>query len=88
MGVIKDISSILMYGEMSTSYKHATLLALFDYIAEQPSEAAAKKSHFISSHLLLLKREISRCQHFEARYSPVARGRRGCDGRACTARRL
>jgi hypothetical protein len=35
MGVIKDISSILTCGEASTSYKHATLLALFDYIAER-----------------------------------------------------
>jgi hypothetical protein len=47
MDVIKDISSILACGEMSTSYKHATLLALFDYIAEQPSEAAANNFHFI-----------------------------------------
>jgi hypothetical protein len=47
MGVIKDISSILTYGEMSTSYKHATLLALFDYIAEQTSEAAANNFHFV-----------------------------------------
>jgi hypothetical protein len=47
VGVIKDISSILTYGEMSTSYKHATLLALFDYIAEQPSEAAANNFHFL-----------------------------------------
>jgi hypothetical protein len=47
MGVIKDISSILTNGEMSTSYKHATLLALFDYIAEQPSEAAANNFHFL-----------------------------------------
>jgi hypothetical protein len=38
MGVIKDISSILACGEASTSYIHATLLALFDYIAEQPSD--------------------------------------------------
>ena len=47
MGVIKDINSILTYGEASTSYKHATLLALFDYIAEQPSEAAANSFHFL-----------------------------------------
>jgi hypothetical protein len=47
MGVIKDISSILTYGEASTSYKHTTLLALFDYIAEQPSEAAANNFHFV-----------------------------------------
>ena len=47
MGVIKDISSILTCGEASTSYKHATLLALFDYIAEQPSEAAANNFHFL-----------------------------------------
>ncbi|MEX2681257.1 MAG: hypothetical protein Q6373_006630 [Candidatus Sigynarchaeota archaeon] len=47
MSVIKDISSILTYGEMTTSYKHATLLALFDYIAEQPSEAPANNFHFL-----------------------------------------
>ncbi len=47
MSVIKDTSSILTYGEASTSYKHATLLALFDLIAEQPSEAAANNFHFL-----------------------------------------
>ena len=47
MPLIKDIDSILKYGAKTTSYKFATLLAIFDYIIENPSERPANNFHFI-----------------------------------------
>ncbi|MHA1196932.1 MAG: hypothetical protein ACTSSM_12635, partial [Promethearchaeota archaeon] len=47
MGLIKDINNILKYGQKTTTYKYATLLAIFDYIVEHPSEASINNLHFI-----------------------------------------
>lgn len=38
MTLIRDINNILEYGRKTTSYKYATLLAIFDFITEHPSE--------------------------------------------------
>ena len=47
MTLIRDINNILEYGHKTTSYKYATLLAIFDYITEHPSEQAVNNLHFI-----------------------------------------
>ena len=47
MTLIRDINNILEYGVKRTSYKYATLLAIFDFITEHPSEAAINNLHFI-----------------------------------------
>lgn len=47
MTLIRDINNILEYGRKTTSYKYATLLAIFDYITEHPSELAINNLHFI-----------------------------------------
>ncbi|MHA1285087.1 MAG: hypothetical protein ACTSQP_21520 [Promethearchaeota archaeon] len=47
MGIIKDINNILKYGQKTTTYKYATLLAIIDYIIEHPSEASINNLHFI-----------------------------------------
>ncbi len=82
MGVIKDISSILAYGEMSTSYKHATLLALFDYIAEQPSEAAANNFHFLP--LVDLARRFV-AYYWPFSYTSVVQGKKLGEGKKVRA---
>ena len=47
MTLIRDINNILEYGRKMTSYKYATLLAVFDFITEHPSEQAINNLHFI-----------------------------------------
>lgn len=47
MTLIRDINNILEYGRKTTSYKHATLLGIFDFITEQPSEQPINNLHFI-----------------------------------------
>jgi len=47
MTLIRDINNILEYGHKTTSYKYATLLAIFDYITEHPSEQAVNNLYFI-----------------------------------------
>ncbi|KKM70344.1 hypothetical protein LCGC14_1441720, partial [marine sediment metagenome] len=47
MTLIRDINNILEYGRKTTSYKYATLLAIFDFITEHPSELAINNLHFI-----------------------------------------
>jgi len=47
MTLIRDINNILEYGRKKTSYKYATLLAVFDFITEHPSEQAINNLHFI-----------------------------------------
>jgi len=47
MTLIRDINNILEYGRKTTSYKYATLLAIFDYITEHPSETPINNFHFI-----------------------------------------
>jgi len=47
MTLIRDINNILEYGRKTTSYKYATLLAIFDFITEHPSEHAINNLHFI-----------------------------------------
>lgn len=47
MTLIRDINNILEYGRKTTSYKFATLLALFDYITGHASEVAINNLHFI-----------------------------------------
>ena len=47
MTLIRDINNILEYGRKTTSYKYATLLAIFDFITEHPSELPINNLHFI-----------------------------------------
>src|SRR6056297_1119213 len=47
MGLIKDINSILEYGEKTTAYKYALLESIFDYVIEFPSEPPKNNFHFI-----------------------------------------
>jgi len=47
MTLIRDINNILEYGRKSISYKYATLLELFDFITEHPSEQPINNLHFI-----------------------------------------
>jgi len=47
MTLIRDINNILEYGRKTTSYKYATLLSIFDYIVEHPSETPVNNQHFI-----------------------------------------
>ena len=47
MTLIRDINNILEYGRKTTSYKYATLIAIFDFITEHPSEAAINNLHFV-----------------------------------------
>jgi len=47
MTLIRDINNILEYGRKMTSYKYATLLAVFDFITEHPSEQTINNLHFI-----------------------------------------
>ena len=47
MSLIRDINNILEYGSKTTTYKYATLLSIFDYIIELPSEPPVNNFHFI-----------------------------------------
>ncbi|KKN30631.1 hypothetical protein LCGC14_0832190, partial [marine sediment metagenome] len=47
MTLIRDINSILEYGRKTTSHKYVTLLCIFDFITEHPSEQAINNLHFI-----------------------------------------
>jgi len=47
MTLIRDINHILKYGKKTSSYKFATLLAIFDYIIEHPSERPVNNFHFV-----------------------------------------
>jgi len=47
MTLIRDINNILKYGKKTTSYKFATLLSIFDYIIEHPTEPPVNNFHFI-----------------------------------------
>ncbi|MHA1377415.1 MAG: HNH endonuclease domain-containing protein [Candidatus Helarchaeota archaeon] len=47
MTLIKDINTILEYGRKTTSYKYITLLGIFDYIIEHPSDVPINNFHFI-----------------------------------------
>ncbi|GAI60520.1 unnamed protein product [marine sediment metagenome] len=47
MTLIRDINNILEYGRKTMSYKYATLLAIFDFITEHPSELPINNLHFI-----------------------------------------
>ena len=47
MTLIRDINNILEYGRKTTSYKYATLLRIFDFITEHPSEQSINNLHFI-----------------------------------------
>ncbi len=47
MTLIRDINNILEYGRKTTSYKYATLLGIFDFITEHPSEQPINNLHFI-----------------------------------------
>jgi hypothetical protein len=47
MTLIRDINNILQYGKKTTSYKFATLLGIFDYITEHPTEPPVNNLHFI-----------------------------------------
>ena len=47
MPLIKDINNILAYGSKTTSYKFVTLLGLFDYLVERPTEPPRNNFHFI-----------------------------------------
>lgn len=47
MTLIRDINNILQYGKKTTSYKFATLLSIFDYIVEHPTEPPINNLHFI-----------------------------------------
>ncbi len=47
MTLIKDINTILEYGKKTTSYKFITLLSIFDYIIEHPSDVPINNFHFI-----------------------------------------
>lgn len=47
MTLIRDINNILEYGRKTTSYKYATLLGIFDFITEHPSEPPINNLHFI-----------------------------------------
>ncbi|MEJ2249622.1 MAG: HNH endonuclease domain-containing protein [Candidatus Lokiarchaeota archaeon] len=52
MTLIRDINNILEYGRKTSSYKFATLLGIFDYIIEHPTEAAINNFHFIPIYYL------------------------------------
>ena len=47
MTLIRDINNILQYGKKTTSYKFATILGIFDYITEHPTEPPVNNLHFI-----------------------------------------
>ncbi len=47
MSLTRDIDSILKYGAKATTYKYATLLAIFDYIVSCPSEVPVNNFHFL-----------------------------------------
>jgi hypothetical protein len=47
MTLIRDINNILEYGMKTTSYKYATLLGIFDYIIQHPTEPPTNNFHFI-----------------------------------------
>ncbi|MHA1697392.1 MAG: HNH endonuclease domain-containing protein [Promethearchaeota archaeon] len=47
MNLLRDINSILEYGRKTTTYKFATLLSIFDYVFEFPSEPSQNHFHFI-----------------------------------------
>ena len=47
MTLIRDINNIIEHGKTTTTYKFATLLGIFDYIVEHPSETPINNQHFI-----------------------------------------
>jgi len=47
MTLIRDINNNLQYGHKTTTYKFTTLLSIFDYIVEHPTEAPINNLHFI-----------------------------------------
>ena len=71
MGLIKDINNILEYGRKSSSLKYATLLSIFDYIIEHPSDVPINNFHFIP--LVYIARQHI-CYYFPSIFTNIKQG--------------